>query len=92
MGTSFMMNQIPFLCLGRGITQQLVYGGYWSLSLSPYALHETTEVCLVGLFEDTNLCAIYTKWITVIPKVVQPTRHIHWEHLYLIETLLVIER
>ena len=32
------------------------------------ALQETAEAFLVRLFEDTNLCAIHTKHITIMPK------------------------
>ena len=39
-------------------------------------LQETAEVYLVGLFEDTNLCMIQARRVTIIPKDVQLTRHI----------------
>ena len=32
------------------------------------ALQEASEAYLVGLFEDTNLCAIHAKRVTVMPK------------------------
>uniref|UniRef100_H0XV82 Core Histone H2A/H2B/H3 domain-containing protein n=1 Tax=Otolemur garnettii TaxID=30611 RepID=H0XV82_OTOGA len=32
------------------------------------ALQETSEAYLVGLFEDTNLCAIHAKRVTIMPK------------------------
>jgi len=32
------------------------------------ALQEATETYLVGLFEDTNLCAIHAKRVTIMPK------------------------
>ena len=32
------------------------------------ALQEAAEAFLVRLFEDTNLCAIHTKHITIMPK------------------------
>ena len=32
------------------------------------ALQEATEAYLVGLFEDTNLCAIHAKRVTIMPK------------------------
>lgn len=31
------------------------------------ALHEACEVYLVGLFQDTNLCAIHAKRVTTMP-------------------------
>eukprot|EP00798_Chlamydomonas_sp_ICE-L_P000325 gene325-biopygen13020 len=35
------------------------------------ALQESAEAYLVGLFEDTNLCAIHAKRVTVMPKDMQ---------------------
>ena len=35
------------------------------------ALQEAAEVYLVGLFEDTNLCAIHAKRVTIAPKDIQ---------------------
>ena len=32
------------------------------------ALQESAEAYLVGLFEDTNLAAIHTKRVTIMPK------------------------
>ena len=32
------------------------------------ALQEATEAYMVGLFEDTNLCAIHAKRVTIMPK------------------------
>ena len=29
------------------------------------ALLEAAEACLIGLFEEMNLCAIHTKWVTI---------------------------
>ena len=35
------------------------------------ALQEACEAYLVGLYEDTNLCAIHTKHVTIMPKDMQ---------------------
>ena len=35
------------------------------------ALQEACEAHLVGLFEDTNFCAIHTKRVTIMPKDIQ---------------------
>uniref|UniRef100_UPI004038AFC3 histone H3.3-like n=1 Tax=Callospermophilus lateralis TaxID=76772 RepID=UPI004038AFC3 len=39
------------------------------------ALQEASEAYLVGLFEDTNLCAIHAKRVTTMPKDIQLARH-----------------
>ena len=38
-------------------------------------LQEAAEYYLVSLFEDTNLCCIHAKYITIMPKA----HHIHGE-------------
>ena len=43
------------------------------------ALQEAAEAYLVGLFEDTNLCAIHAKRITIMPRDIQLARHIRGE-------------
>ena len=40
------------------------------------ALQEAAESYMVGLFEDTNLCAIHAKRVTIMPKDVQLARRI----------------
>ena len=40
------------------------------------ALQEASEAYLVGLFEDTNLCAIHAKRVTTAPKDMQLARRI----------------
>ena len=43
------------------------------------ALQEASESCLVSLFEDTNLCAIHAKRVTIMPKDIQLARRIRGE-------------
>ncbi|XP_065581092.1 uncharacterized protein LOC136040716 [Artemia franciscana] len=43
------------------------------------ALQEASEAYLVGLFEDTNFCAIHAKRMTIMPKVIQLARRIRGE-------------
>ncbi|CAJ1412719.1 unnamed protein product [Effrenium voratum] len=43
------------------------------------ALQEAAEAYLVGLFEDTNLCAIHAKRVTIMPKDVQLARRLRGE-------------
>jgi histone H3 len=43
------------------------------------ALQEAAEAYLVGLFEDTNLCAIHAKRVTIMSKDMQLARRIRGE-------------
>jgi len=43
------------------------------------ALQESAEAYLVGLFEDTNMCAIHAKRVTIVPKDMQLARRIRGE-------------
>jgi histone H3 len=35
------------------------------------ALQEASEAYLVGMFKDTNLCAMHAKHVTIMPKDMQ---------------------
>ena len=48
-------------------------------STAVLALQEASEAYLVGLFEDTNLCAIHAKRVTIMPKDIQLARRIRGE-------------
>merc|ERR1712064_217817 len=43
------------------------------------ALQEASEAYLVGLMEDTNLCAIHAKRVTIMPRDIQLARRIRGE-------------
>eukprot|EP01003_Olkasia_polycarbonata_P003105 NODE_1674_length_506_cov_258.203501_g1596_i0.p1 GENE.NODE_1674_length_506_cov_258.203501_g1596_i0~~NODE_1674_length_506_cov_258.203501_g1596_i0.p1 ORF type:complete len:81 (-),score=28.52 NODE_1674_length_506_cov_258.203501_g1596_i0:262-477(-) len=43
------------------------------------ALQEAAEAYLVSLFEDTNLCAIHAKRVTIMVKDIQLARRIRGE-------------
>ncbi|KAK2719296.1 hypothetical protein QYM36_004943 [Artemia franciscana] len=40
------------------------------------ALQEASKAYLIGLYEDTNLCAIHAKRVTIMPKDIQLARRI----------------
>ena len=44
-------------------------------------LQEAAEAYIVGLMEDTNLCTIHTKRVTIMLKDIQLACHIQGEHL-----------
>ncbi|MEQ2206805.1 hypothetical protein XENOCAPTIV_003108 [Xenoophorus captivus] len=48
-------------------------------NLHALSLQEASEAYLVGLFEDTNLCAIHAKRVTIMPKDIQLARRIRGE-------------
>ena len=43
------------------------------------AMHEAAEAYLTALFEDTNLCAIHARRVTIMPKDIQLARRIRGE-------------
>ena len=45
------------------------------------ALHEAAEAYLVGIFEDTNLCAIHAKRVTIMPKDMALARRIRGDRV-----------
>jgi len=45
------------------------------------AFQESTEAYLVSLFEDTNLCAIHAKRVTILPKDMQFARRLCGERI-----------
>ena len=65
--TELLIRKAPFHRLVREISQDfndaLRYKG-----TSVLALQEAAKAYLVGLFEDTNLCAIHGKRVTIMPK------------------------
>jgi histone H3/H4 len=48
-------------------------------NLKFFLFQEAAEAYLVGLFEDTNLCAIHAKRVTIMPKDIQLARRIRGE-------------
>ncbi|CAE7892487.1 H3C15, partial [Symbiodinium sp. KB8] len=52
-----------------------------SQSSAVMALQEAAEAYLVGLFEDTNLCAIHAKRVTIMPRDMQLARRIRGERI-----------
>ena len=48
-------------------------------SVAVGALQDAAEAYLVGLFKDTNLCAIHAKRVTIMPKDIQLVQRIRGE-------------
>ena len=41
-----------------------------------WGLQEAAEAYLVGLFKDSNLCAVHAKWVTIMPRDIHLARRI----------------
>lgn len=61
----------PFKRLVLEITQALSKENIQIQSAAMAVLQEVSEAFLVGLFEDTNLCAIHARRVTITPKDMQ---------------------
>ncbi|XP_045146633.1 histone H3.3A-like [Echinops telfairi] len=73
--TELLIRKLPFQRLVKEIAQDLKMGLRFQ-SAAIGALQEASEAYLVGLFEDTNLCAIHAKRVTIMPKDMQLARRI----------------
>jgi len=76
--TELLIRKLPFQRLVREIAQEYKTDLRFQ-SAAIAALQEASESYLVGLFEDTNLCAIHAKRVTIMPKDIQLARRIRGE-------------
>jgi histone H3 len=76
--TDLLIRKLPFQRVVREIAQQFKSDLRFQ-SQAVLALQEASEAYLVGLFEDTNLCAIHAKRVTIFPKDMQLARRIRGE-------------
>ena len=80
--TNLLLRKLPFQRIVRQLaTAQNGEVRFQSSALS--ALQEATEAYLVGLFEDTNLCAIHARRVTIMVKDMKLARRIRGEALNL---------
>ena len=83
--TELLIRKLPFQRLVREIASDSevikspLCGKVRFQSAAVMALQEAAEAYLVGLFEDTNLCAIHAKRVTIMPKDIQLARRIRGE-------------
>ncbi|KLJ05388.1 histone H3-like centromeric protein A [Blastomyces silverae] len=75
-----LLLKLPFARLVREVAVDLLPAGVgeelrWQ-SQAIQALQEAAEAFLVHLFEDTNLCAIHAKRVTIMQKDIQLARRI----------------
>ena len=76
--TDLLVRKAPFQRFVREVAQDFMTDSRWQ-STAVLALQEASEAYLVGLFEDTNLCAIHAKRVTIMPKDIQLARRIRGE-------------
>ena len=76
--TELLIRKLPFQRLVREIAQEFKTDLRFQGS-AILALQESAEAYLVALFEDTNLCAIHAKRVTIMPKDIQLARRIRGE-------------
>jgi histone H3 len=76
--TKLLIKRLPF----QRLVRELAYEYKTDLRFQVAALEALQEACeayLVDLFEDSNLCAIHAKRVTVMPKDIQLARRIRGE-------------
>ena len=76
--TDLLIRKLPCQRLVREIAQEFKSDLRFQGS-AVLAIQEAAEAYLVGLFEDTNLCAIHAKRQTIFPKDIQLARRVRGE-------------
>ena len=66
--TDLLIRRLPFQRLVREIANERRKESFRFQSAAILALQEACEAYLIGLFEDTNLCAIHAKRVTISDK------------------------
>lgn len=76
--TDLCLRRLPFMRLCREVAQSIKPDLRFQ-STALMALQEAAEAYLVGLFEDTNLCALHARRTTIQPKDMKLARRIRGE-------------
>ena len=67
--TDLLIRKAPFQRVVREITQNLFpHKDLRFQSLAVLALQEASEAYMIGMFDDTNLCALHAKRVTIMPR------------------------
>ena len=77
--TELLLRKLPFQRLVREVASEYKADLRFQASAIA-ALQEATEAYMVSMFEDTNLCAIHGKRVTVMPKDMQLALRIRGEN------------
>jgi histone H3 len=73
--TELLIPKLPFQRLVREIMQEFK-SDFRFQAVALGALQEAAEAFLVALFENTNLCAIHAKRVTIMPRDINLARRI----------------
>ncbi|KAI1724123.1 core histone h2A/H2B/H3/H4 domain-containing protein [Ditylenchus destructor] len=76
--TQLLIRRLPFQRLVKEIAQDYKENMRFQ-SATMAVLQEAAEAFLVGLLEDTNLCAIHAKRVTIMPKDMKLARRLRGE-------------
>ena len=76
--TELLIRKLPFQRLVREIAQDFKTDLCFQ-SNALLAIQEAAEYYLVSLFEDSNLCCIHAKHVTIMPKDIHLAHRIHGE-------------
>ena len=76
--TELLIRKLPFQRLVREIASDFKADLRFQMA-AVLALQEAAESYIVGLFEDTNLCAIHARRVTIMPRDIQLARRIRGE-------------
>jgi len=78
--TELLIRKLPF----QRLVHEIAHNFKSDLCFQSHALlalQEAAEAYLIGLFEDTNLCAIHAKHVTIMPQDFQLAQRIRSEPL-----------
>ena len=78
--TDLLIRKAPFQRLVKQIAQEIKESVRFQ-STAVLALQEASKYYLVGLFEDTNMCTLHGKRVTITPKDMQLARRIRGERM-----------
>lgn len=76
---NLLIRKLPFQRLVKEISTKICGFEHRFQSAAVLALQEASEAYLIGLFQDTNLCAIHAKRVTIMRKDMQLARRIRGE-------------
>jgi len=76
--TDLLIRKAPFQRLVREVAREYKQDLRFQ-SQAVLALQEAAEAYLVGLYEDSNCCAVHAKRVTIMPKDMQLAKRIRGE-------------